>query len=99
MRTLAQILADEADQMIKSAEVIKKMIAISKESGMYWPEIDEETGAMEGTEIIDGKRYRTVDATNGCVGCIFNGVWCDKPSVKCYGHQRSDKRSIIFKYL
>jgi len=99
MRTLAQILADEADQIIKSAEVIKKMIAISKESGMYWPEIDEETGAMEGTEIIDGKRYRTVDATNGCVGCIFNGVWCDKPSVKCYGHQRSDKRSVIFKYL
>jgi hypothetical protein len=45
MRTLAQILADEADQMIKSAEVIKKMIAISKESGMYWPVIDEETGA------------------------------------------------------
>ena len=34
MRTLAQILADEADKMIKSAEVIKKMIAISKESGM-----------------------------------------------------------------
>ena len=99
MRTLAQILADEADQIIESAEVIKKMIAISKESGMYWPEIDEETGAMEGTEIIDGKRYRTVDATNGCVGCIFNGVWCDKPSVKCYGHQRSDKRSVIFKYL
>ena len=99
MRTLAQILADEADQIIKSAEVIKKMIAISKESGMYWPEIEEETGAMEGTEIIDGKRYRTVDATNGCVGCIFNGVWCDKPSVKCYGHQRSDKRSVIFKYL
>ena len=73
MRTLAQILADEADQMIKSAEVIKKMIAISKESGMYWPEIDEETGAMEGTEVIDGKRYRTADATNGCVG-VFSTV-------------------------
>ena len=41
---------------------------------MYWPEIDEETGAMEGTEIIDGKRYQAVDATNGCVGCIFNGA-------------------------
>ena len=100
MRTLAQILADEADQMIKSAEVIKKMIAISEESGMYWPKIDEETGAMEGTEIIDGKRYRTVDATNGCVGCIFNGAdGCNKLSVKCYGHHRSDKRSVIFKYL
>ena len=99
MRTLAQILADEADQIIKSAEVIKKLIEVSKESGMYWPKIDEETGAMEGTEIIDGKRYRTVDATNGCVGCIFNGVWCDKPSVKCCSHQRSDKRSVIFKYL
>ena len=100
MRTLAQILADEADQMIKSAEVIKKLIEVSKESGMYWPEIDEETGAMEGTEIIDGKRYRTVDATNGCVGCIFNGAdGCNKPAVKCYGHQRTDRRSVIFKYL
>ena len=100
MRTLAQILADEADQMIKSAEVIKKLIEVSKESGMYWPELDPGTGTFEDTEVIDGKRYRTVDATNGCVGCIFNGAdGCNKPSVKCYGHQRSDKRSIIFKYL
>lgn len=100
MRTLAQILADEADQIIKSAEVIKKLIEVSTESGMYWPELDPETGTFEGTEVIDGKRYRTADATNGCVGCIFNGAdGCNKPSVKCYGHQRSDRRSVIFKYL
>ena len=99
MRTLAQVLVQEADQMIKSAEAIKRMVAIAKKSGMYWPEIDENE-VIEGTEIIGEKRYRIVDATNGCVGCIFNGAdGCNKPSVKCYGHQRSDKRSIIFKYL
>jgi len=100
MRTLAQILADEADQIIKSAEVIKKLIEVSKESGMYWPELDPGTGTFEDTEVIDGKRYRTADATNGCRGCIFNGVdGCNKPAVKCYGHQRTDRRSVIFKYL
>ena len=100
MRTLAQILADEADQIIKSAEVIKKLINVSTESGMYWPELDPETGTFEGTEVIDGKRYRTADATNGCRGCIFNGAdGCNKPTVKCYGHQRTDRRSVIFKYL
>lgn len=100
MRTLAQVLADEADQITKSAEVIKKLIAISKESGMYWPEIDEETGTIEGTEVIDGKRYRTVEATKGCVGCVFlYDENCNKPSTKCYGHQRLDRRSVIFKNL
>jgi len=100
MRTLAQILADEADQIIKSAEVIKKLIEVSKESGMYWPELDPGTGTFEDTEVIDGERYRTADATNGCRGCVFNGAaGCNNPAVKCYGHQRTDHRSVIFKYL
>ena len=99
MRTLAQVLVQEADQMIKSAEAIKRMVTIAKKSGMYWPEIDENE-VIEGTEIIGEKRYRIVDATNGCVGCVFNALeGCLNPEVKCYGHQRSDRRSVIFKNL
>jgi hypothetical protein len=42
MKTLAEILADAREQAQITVEVIDKLIAESKESGTYWPELEDE---------------------------------------------------------
>jgi hypothetical protein len=42
MKTLAEILAENADEIIRQAEAINKLIAESREAGTVWPELDED---------------------------------------------------------
>ena len=40
-KTLEQVLIEQAEQMEKSAEAIRAIVAKSKEAGIWWPEVEE----------------------------------------------------------
>jgi len=41
-KTLAEILAENTNEIIRQAEAINRLIEASKKMGTTWPEIDEE---------------------------------------------------------
>lgn len=66
-KTLEQVLIEQAEQMEKSAEAIRQIVAKSKDAGIVWPELK-----------YIRTDYKVIPAQAGCNKCVFfDGVHCD----------------------
>jgi len=59
-KTLEQVLIEQAEQMEKSAEAIRQIVAKSKDAGIVWPELK-----------YIRTDYKVIPAQGGCNNCVF----------------------------
>lgn len=68
-KTLEQVLIEQAEQIEKSAEAIRQIVAKSKDAGIVWPEIDENEQIFNFRGCPPLKKV----ITPYCTGCFFYG--------------------------
>lgn len=93
-KTLEQRLIEQAEQMEKSAEAIRQIVAKSKDAGIVWPELDD-------VQIINGEKFKAVDPQieGRCYGCYFfqYGFNHDCTVHPCMPQDRADGKYVIYK--
>lgn len=64
-KTLAEILAENTDEIIRQATAINKLIENSKKAGVKWPEITSDVICPHCGEVIDDEDLQDM----GDIGC------------------------------